>query len=264
MNDVLIKAYHGGLGDCLQFSTLPEQFSRQQGRETYVLDESHFRNKEIYDLVWGCNPYIKGVKSGHWNAGDIPDIQFTNRNGYHSCIRNWEELHGLTPTNDYPKIYYEPKKIEGYEDSILVDLSSISLKHNGDKRSFPPAYDPKEVTAEYEKIRKKYPDKKFIQVFFEQDLGSQSIQIDSDDGVLVTSIFHYCDLMRSSFGIIGLYSGQSALSAAILEYNPDLLSFCMVSEAVYNKHSAQSGFIFDKLNYIIIPETEEVQDTSIH
>ena len=50
MNDVLIKAYHGGLGDCLQFSTLPEQFSRQQGRETYVLDESHFRNKEIYDF----------------------------------------------------------------------------------------------------------------------------------------------------------------------------------------------------------------------
>ena len=47
MSDVLIKAYHGGLGDCLQFSTLPEQFSKQQGRDTYVLDESNFRNKEI-------------------------------------------------------------------------------------------------------------------------------------------------------------------------------------------------------------------------
>ena len=81
MSDVLIKAYHGGLGDCLQFSTLPEQFSKQQGRDTYVLDESNFRNKEIYDLVWGCNPYIKGVKSGHWNAGDIPEIRFTNENG---------------------------------------------------------------------------------------------------------------------------------------------------------------------------------------
>ena len=34
MSDVLIKAYHGGLGDCLQFSTLPEQFSKQQGRDT--------------------------------------------------------------------------------------------------------------------------------------------------------------------------------------------------------------------------------------
>ena len=79
MSDVLIKAYHGGLGDCLQFSTLPEQFSKQQGRNTYVLDESNFRNKEIYDLVWGCNPYIKGVKSGHWNAGDIPEIRLQMR-----------------------------------------------------------------------------------------------------------------------------------------------------------------------------------------
>ena len=31
MSDVLIKAYHGGLGDCLQFSTLPEIISKQQG-----------------------------------------------------------------------------------------------------------------------------------------------------------------------------------------------------------------------------------------
>ena len=54
MSDVLIKAYHGGLGDCLQFSTLPEQFSKQQGRDTYVLDESNFRNKEIY-FTWFIN-----------------------------------------------------------------------------------------------------------------------------------------------------------------------------------------------------------------
>ena len=43
------------------------------------------------------------------------------------------------------------RKVEGYEDCILVDLSSISLRHDGDKSSFPPAYDPKEVISEYEK-----------------------------------------------------------------------------------------------------------------
>ena len=70
-NIVLIKSYHGGLGDALQFSTLPEEFYKQQGRETYLLDGASFRNKEIYDLVWGCNPYIKGVMDGEWNAGDL-------------------------------------------------------------------------------------------------------------------------------------------------------------------------------------------------
>ncbi len=264
MSDVLIGAWHGGLGDSLQFSTLPEQFYKQQGRETYVADGCSFRNKEIYDLVWGCNPYIKGVKEGVRNAGDIPEIEFTNKNGYYSSIANWEELHGLEPKNSLPKIYYEPKKLEGYEDTILVDLSSVSLKHNGDKSSFPPAYDEDEVLAEYKKVKERFPDKKFAQVKFEQDLDSNSFTVDCDTVVTVKTIFHYCDLMRSSFGIVGLYSGQSALSAAIIEYNPDLISICLVSEAVYKKHCRQSGFIFDNLEYIIIPETDEVRDTTIH
>ena len=118
--------------------------------------------------------------------------------------------------------------------------------------------------TEYKKVKERFPDKKFAQVKFEQDLDSNSFTVDCDTVVTVKTIFHYCDLMRSSFGIVGLYSGQSALSAAIIEYNPDLISICLVSEAVYKKHCRQSGFIFDNLEYIIIPETDEVRDTTIH
>ena len=264
MSDVLLGSYFGGLGDNLQFSTLPEEFSKQQGRDTYIVSETTFRNKEIYDLVWGCNPYVKGVKDGRRTAGDTPEINFVNPNGYYSSITNWEYLHGLEPTNSLPKIYYEPKKLEGYEDTILVDLSSISLKHNGDKSSFPPAYDEKEVLTEYNKLRYFNPKKKFAEVKFSQDLGTNSFSFNSDLTITVDSIFHYCDLMNSAYGILGLYSGQSALSAAIIEYNPDLLSMCLISEAVYKKHCKQSGFIFDNLKYIIIPETDEVRDTTIH
>ena len=53
MNDVFLKAYHGGLGDALQFSTLPEEFYKQEGRKTYIVEDAPFRNQEIYDLVWG-------------------------------------------------------------------------------------------------------------------------------------------------------------------------------------------------------------------
>ena len=264
MSDVLLGSYFGGLGDTLQFSTLPEEFSKQQGRDTYIVSETTFRNKEIYDLVWGCNPYVKGVKDGRRTAGDTPEINFVNPNGYYSSITNWEYLHGLEPTNSLPKIYYEPKKLEGYEDTILVDLSSISLKHNGDKSSFPPAYDEKEVLTEYNKLRYFNPKKKFAKVNFSQDLGTNSFNFNSDLTITVDSIFHYCDLMNSVYGILGLYSGQSALSAAIIEYNPDLLSMCLISEAVYKKHCKQSGFIFENLKYIIIPETDEVRETTIH
>jgi hypothetical protein len=109
MSDVILKSYFGGLGDSLQFSTLPEEFYKQQGRETYIQDGANFRNKEIYDLVWGMNPYVKGIKSGQWNAGDTPEIKVENHTG--NWISNWEYLHGLEPKNIRPKIYYEPKKL---------------------------------------------------------------------------------------------------------------------------------------------------------
>ena len=81
MSDVILGAYFGGLGDQLQFSTLPEEFYKQQGRETYLADGSNFRNKEIYDLVWGENPYIKGVVEGERTAGDLESIEVKNHTG---------------------------------------------------------------------------------------------------------------------------------------------------------------------------------------
>ena len=58
MSDVYLKAWHGGLGDALQFSTLPEEFSKQQDRKTYIVADAPFRNEGIYDLVWDKNPYV--------------------------------------------------------------------------------------------------------------------------------------------------------------------------------------------------------------
>ena len=89
------------------------------------------------------------------------------------------------------------------------------------------------------------------------------MDVETSTGVLVNNIFTYCDLMNSCYGIIGLYSGQSALSSAIMEYNPSLKSYCIVSSAVYEKHKQQSGFIFDNVEYILIQD-KNVQDTSDH
>jgi len=157
MSDVILGAWHGGLGDQLQFSTLPEEFYKQQGRETYLMDGATFRNKEIYDLVWGCNPYVKGVKEGERNAGDLPEMDVSEcKTG--NWISNWELLHGLTPTNIRPKIYYQPKKMEEFYGSILVDLSSITINH--DNHGY--GYDLNEVDKVYNKLREKFNDKKFI------------------------------------------------------------------------------------------------------
>ena len=73
-NQKFIRAYHHGLGDNLAFSTLPEEFLKQKNIKTFLLKSSKFRNQEISDLVWGCNPFIENMKEGPWNLGDHQNL----------------------------------------------------------------------------------------------------------------------------------------------------------------------------------------------
>ena len=244
--DVILGAWHGGLGDQLQFSTLPEEFYKQQRRETYLVDGSNFRNKEIYDLVWGCNPYVKGIREGQRNAGDLAEIEIVNHTG--NWISNWEYLHGLKPTNDRPKIYYEPKKIDGLEDAILVDLSSITINHNNTGYG----YDLDKVQLVYDDLREQYPDRKFIGIRF-KDMDANIYEPDVDETILLDDIFHYCDLMNSAYGLCCFWSGSMVLGTAIQRTNKDLVILCIASPSVYNSDRTQDLgiFYFDFVDYIV-------------
>ena len=238
MSDVNLAAFHGGLGDNLQFSTLPEEFHKQQGRDTYIWSQASFRNQEIYDLVWGHNPYVKGIKDGDWSAGDTPD---RHRVIESDCISNWEALHGLKPTNKYPKIYYEPEKISSFDNVILVDLSSISI-----------TYDEEKILKLYDAVRKTHEGMVFLEVEFTNKIkGATIIEPDVTGVVEIESIFTYVDLMYSSFGVISLHSGQNHLAAAIKnQYNNDLEVYCLMDEYEYQRQKDKSIFVFDNVNYL--------------
>ena len=238
MSDVILAAFHGGLGDNLQFSTLPEEFHKQQGRDTYIWSQASFRNKEIYDLVWGHNPYVKGIKDGDWSAGDTPD---RHRVIESDCISNWEALHGLKPTNKYPKIYYEPEKVSAFDNVILVDLSSISI-----------TYDEEKILKLYDAVRKTHEGMVFLEVEFTNKIkGATIIEPDVTGVVEIESIFTYVDLMYSSFGVVSLHSGQNHLAAAIKnQYNNDLEVYCLMDEYEYQRQKDKSIFVFDNVNYL--------------
>ena len=238
MDDVILSAYHGGLGDNLQFSTLPEEFHKQQGRDTYIWSQASFRNQEIYDLVWGCNPYIKGIKEGDWSAGDTPD---RHRVIESNCISNWEALHGLKPTNKYPKIYYEPEKISSFDNVILVDLSSISITYDADK-----------ILKLYDAVKKTHEGMVFLSVEFTNKIkGATIIEPDVTGVVEIESIFTYVDLMYSSFGVISLHSGQNHLASAIKnQYNNDLKVYCLMDDVEYVRQKTKGIFVFDNVTYL--------------
>ena len=241
MSDVFLKAFHGGLGDSLQFSTLPEEFAKQQGRKTYIVPDAPFRNPEIYDLVWGKNPYVLGKKEGKWNAGDIPEIPYSNILG--NTISNWEKFHGLKPVNKYPKIYYEPEKHEDIKDVFIVDFSSISID-----------YDKEQLNRIFNEVKKEFPDKKFLSVSFQNTLSNDKhnvYDLGFDGYIEIENIFRYCDLISSAYGILALSSGASHLSAALMEYSPNLKSICVMPKPWYNKHKDRGMFLFDTVEYLI-------------
>lgn len=240
MTDIFLKAYHGGLGDSLQFSTLPEQFSKQQGKKTYILEDAPFRNPEIYELVWEKNPYVEGKASGTWNAGDTPDIEYSNLTG--NTIQNWEKLHGLEPVNTHPKIYYEPENHKDMKDVFIVDFSCISIDYNkGQLKNI------------FENLKNEYPDRKFLSVYFKNKVsdGKHNVYDIGFDGYIeIENIFRYCDLISSAYGFVSLSSGASHLSSAIKEYSPDLKSICIMPEEWYNIHRDRGLFLFDNIEYL--------------
>ena len=250
MSDVYLKAYHGGLGDALQFSTLPEQFAKQQGRKTYILEDAPFRNSGIYDLVWDKNPYVLGKKAGIWNAGDIPEIPYQQlvadgkgiltNDSIPNHIANEELFHGLEPVNNYPKVYYEPEKHTDIKDIFIVDFTSTSVNDN------------KEQVINYlNQIRNEYSDRKFISVSFSDinPIRDLSDDIKFDGYIEVENIFRYCDLISSVYGYVSLHSGGTHLSSALQEYSPDM-SFCILSDDWYNMHKRKGIFLFDNVEYM--------------
>jgi hypothetical protein len=103
-----IKSYFGGLGDTLQFSTLPEMF-HEQGHEVFLTADAPFRNSSIRS-IWDTNPFVKGQADVAWTLGDTPGCKYQNL--FDDFIKNWEYAHGLIPKNSFPKIYHTPRVID--------------------------------------------------------------------------------------------------------------------------------------------------------
>ena len=277
MKTKIINIDFGGLGDHLQFSTLPEEFYKKYKNniKVYISENSSFRNKEIFDLVWKKNPFISGISKLRPNAGHIQEIKFP-QNKKKNIIQNWEHAHKLKNANKFPKIYYKPKK--KIKKIFLVDLSSVSVFYTKSEI--------KKVSKKIKLLRDKYKDFLFLNVAFEKKIisGGISYNIFSwikffikrvflnykllvfgnlnkhykydevlDGKIKVKSLKNYCDLISSSSGIISLHHGQSHLSSAIKnQYNKKLISICIIPKKYYLLHKNNGMFVFDNIKYTII------------
>jgi hypothetical protein len=207
----------GGLGDNLQFSTLPEKFS-QLGYEVYISNKNAYRNSEIIDLVWKLNPYVKGISNEQFNIGDTSTYRRIHSGK--SIIYNQEACHGIEPENEIPKIYYKPKKINEFKDVVFVDLSA--------KSSIP-------VKPEDCKI--------VVPSFSNKVDNHKDVDFQYDNKIDIQSIFHFCDLIHSCKYFYCSFSGQAVLSSAIDKKNTTVF---------IRKEWKNIDWCFPNLNYEVV------------
>ena len=225
--DIIIYQPWGGLGDNLQFTTLPELYTNE-GYNVYISDQNVYRNNEIFDLVWRLHPFIKGVSNLTPNAGSCKGFTVFDDN---NCIKNMDLSHELSNgTAKYPKIYYEPKYISELEDSLLYDITSIAS-----------SYTDEFIKSRFESVFNKYPNLKRKLVKF-KNINNRSSPDFGDDIIEVNSIFEYCDIINSCNVFVSLLSGSSALASAVKQDKqfPEIFTF---HHSPYNK-----SFIFNFLN----------------
>ena len=225
--DIIISQPWGGLGDNLQFSTLPELYSKM-GYNVYISSSNAFRNSEIYDLVWKLNPFVKGISDKPANVGCEGIDVFGG-----SHMRNIELCNGLTNGyRKYPVVYYTPKLIPELKGCVLYDATATSF----------PASD-LELKASFESVFRKYPDAKTLKVNF-TNIKTRDTPYFKHDLYTVNSIFDLCDAIHSCQVFVADDSGSLVLASALKQDSsaPEVFSFYRPGR------QPQSAFKFDNVS----------------
>jgi hypothetical protein len=257
-SNIVLSSNFGGLGDNLQLSSLPEEFWKQFRRSTYISGKSNHRNDEIFDLVWKSNPYVLGVSNKRPIAGDLTAWRSLKNPKITNVISHWEFTHGLNVTNEFPKIYYTPKKIDELKNTVLIDLSSITLFPSPGANTVN-SYNPELLKMAINHQLKNYSNYELVKVLFNNDLNKKNSSAKVIDMILadyeirdvqVESIFDYVDLMASCSAIVTIYSGAAVLASSIKKYNPDLQIFTFITHQNYFHEMNNPNYIFNNINYV--------------
>jgi len=176
MDKIILEQSWGGLGDNLQFSTIPE-VAHDKGIDVYISNKNAYRDEDIKKLVWELNPYIKGFTDEPSNIGEYTDFGES-----YNIIMNWERKIFGEYYNDSPKLYYKPNILDEFLDKIVIDSNAISSP------------------IDFTRIIEKYEDA----ILINSSHPNRQIK-------LTASIFEWVDVIFSAKKVICQYSGTSVV-----------------------------------------------------
>lgn len=212
MKKIIISQPWGGLGDNLQYSTLPELFSKK-GYDVYISTYNKVRNQEIFDLVWGLNPYIKGISDDGLIVGSNMQNRWPKAEDNYLFINRIEIAHSHLPTNLYPKIYYNPKYINNYSQYTIIDIT-------GESQSFELKFKHLQLYINEYLINNNINVDNIRIIGFNNLKKNENINYFPNYQILyVENIYNYCDIIYSCKNFLTSNSGAHSLVSAIKQTN---------------------------------------------
>jgi FkbM family methyltransferase len=246
-NAVVLMQPWGGLGDNLQFSTLPESFSKI-GRPFYISNKNICRNQEIEDLVWAKNPFVTGISTQEPNIGSMIKITDGNEPSY---VERIELVHGLEAENIAPKIFHNPTIVTEALNRVLIDLSASGLG-GGEVRYVRRNLNkiiPKNFITRFF-CNSKFLLKDALQVKFTNYLPNKNIDLENCGEINCSSLEEYVSLLYSCETFLTVHSGAHSLAVAIKNMPGSKLKkiYCIVPRNQY-----EIGlFIYKDVDYLYL------------
>lgn len=237
-DDIILAQPHGGLGDNLLYSTLPERFAAL-GKRVYIARQNAARNPSTHDLVWGLNPHVSGILDEAPNAGDCRYAAYAGSPKIMNIISRIEAAHGLDPLGTVPKLYYTPNFIEELADKTIVDVNSTTVGF-ADSISW-------YLTQVFEWYR--HDKGRTLQVELESGAFVKNVvRVNGFGSIALKDVYHYCDVLHSCRRFVTVHSGAHCLAAALRQDRDDPGIMCLVSRDFYNARLA----VFPKVEYFVV------------
>lgn len=243
-----------GLGDHSVYSTLAERFAKL-GHDVYLDKDTRTSNAEIFDLVWGINPYIKDFSDRKPNAGYVRQglfYEIANRLPGYRSIEAMERAHALPgPYNMAPKFYYEPKPFKfDLSDTVLIDFSAVSSKIG--RRG---------IREALRMMNGRFRNPDFLQVLHAKHVVLHAPDI-SCASYQVSSIFEYVDMLAACRAWIGSEAGGQSLAAAVrgerdvydFDARPEVV--CTITPPTFNSR----GYTYRNVDYRVTCDTDTTRD----
>jgi len=232
----------GGLGDNLQFTTLPKLY-HDRGIDFYISTHNVYRNNEIYDFVWKDNPYVRGIIDEPPNVGACAPTSQTLVSD--NIISSAEIRHGFSGRGRYPEIYYKPKLIPELQEKSIVDLSGYTVMYRGIGSFY-------NTSMLKEALEKHIPNNENTLAVRFANISIGTLSTPTLNSIEITSLKQYADIIYSCKAYYCLYSGGNIMASAIKhKYDREI----NINTFLYGTLEARKKigcYVFDNVNYIEI------------